>query len=214
MNRAQRQSGFTLIEIMLVLVIMGLVAAYVVVNAFGTNPSDKLKTEAQRFHAIATMASDFAVLNQLQFGLVIDDQRKSYHFVTLDDTDNWVPVEQNKAFTERELDSNYAVKLQLDGFEWESEDSLFTDNALFDETLSVSSDGVQIGNEEDIPPPPPQILFLSSGDVTEFTLTFEFADPQLGDDTFSVSSQGYLPLLHDLTISNSVVDNIANKERP
>ena len=203
---AQRQSGFTLIEIMLVLVIMGLVSAYVVVNAFGTNPSDKLKTEAQRFHAIATMASDFAVLNQLQFGLVIDDKRNSYHFVTLDDNDNWIPVEQNKAFTKRELDSDYALKLQLDGFEWETEDSLFSDNALFDETLSVSSDGVQIGKEEDIPPPPPQILFLSSGDITEFTLTFEFFDAQFGNETFSVSSQGYLPLNHDLTA--------ADKERP
>lgn len=200
MINPQRQSGFTLIEIMLVLVIMGLVAAYVVVNAFGSNPSDKLKTEAQRFHAIATMASDFAVLNQLEFGLVVDDKRNSYHFVTLDDDENWVPIESNKTFVERVLDAEYQIKLQLDGFAWETEDSMFNDNTLFDETLSVSSDSVQIGKDEDIPPPPPQVMFLSSGDITAFTLTFEFQDKQLGDESFNINSPGYLPLTHDLFV--------------
>ena len=97
----QRSSGFTLIEIMLVLVIMGLVAGYVVVNAFGNDPQDKLKSEAQRFHAVATLASDFAVLNQMEFGLVIDDKRNSYKFVFLDDNDEWVDVPENHAFVER-----------------------------------------------------------------------------------------------------------------
>lgn len=54
----RHSSGFTLIEIMLVLVIMGLVAGYVVVNAFGNDPQDKLKNEALRFHAVATLASE------------------------------------------------------------------------------------------------------------------------------------------------------------
>ena len=144
----RHSSGFTLIEIMLVLVIMGLVAGYVVVNAFGNDPQDKLKNEALRFHAVATLASDFAVLNQIEFGLVIDDQRNSYKFVFLDDNDKWVDVPDNPAFVEREIPEEMQIQLLLDGFEWESEETLFSSESLFSEALSVSTDSVQIGNEE------------------------------------------------------------------
>lgn len=196
----QHSSGFTLIEIMLVLVIMGLVASYVVVNAFGNDPQDKLKNEALRFHAVATLASDFAVLNQIEFGLVIDDQRNSYKFVFLDDNDKWVDVPDNPAFVEREIPEEMQIQLLLDGFEWESEETLFSSESLFSEALSVSTDSVQIGNEEDMPPPPPQVMFLSSGDLTEFTLRFRFFDLQISDAEFTVSSKGYLPLINDIAL--------------
>ncbi len=200
MPSRQRSYGFTLIEIMLVLVIMGLVAGYVVVNAFGNDPQDKLKSEAQRFHAVATLASDFAVLNQMEFGLVIDDKRNSYKFVFLDDNDEWVDVPENQAFVERELPEEMVMTLVLDGFEWASEESLFSSGSLFDEQLSVANDSVQIGNEEDMPPPPPQVMFLSSGDLTEFTLQFAFFDPVISDAQFTVSSKGYLPLINDIAL--------------
>lgn len=196
----QHSSGFTLIEIMLVLVIMGLVASYVVVNAFGNDPQDKLKNEALRFHAVATLASDFAVLNQIEFGLVIDDQRNSYKFVFLDDNDKWVDVPDNPAFVEREIPEEMQIQLLLDGFEWESEETLFSSESLFSEALSVSTDSVQIGNEEDMPPPPPQVMFLSSGDLTEFTLRFRFFDLQISDAEFTVSSKGYLPLINNIAL--------------
>lgn len=196
----RHSSGFTLIEIMLVLVIMGLVASYVVVNAFGNDPQDKLKNEALRFHAVATLASDFAVLNQIEFGLVIDDQRNSYKFVFLDDNDKWVDVPDNPAFVEREIPEEMQIQLLLDGFEWESEETLFSSESLFSEALSVSTDSVQIGNEEDMPPPPPQVMFLSSGDLTEFTLRFRFFDLQISDAEFTVSSKGYLPLINDIAL--------------
>lgn len=196
----RHSSGFTLIEIMLVLVIMGLVAGYVVVNAFGNDPQDKLKNEALRFHAVATLASDFAVLNQIEFGLVIDDQRNSYKFVFLDDNDKWVDVPDNPAFVEREIPEEIQIQLLLDGFEWESEETLFSSESLFSEALSVSTDSVQIGNKEDMPPPPPQVMFLSSGDLTEFTLRFRFFDLQISDAEFTVSSKGYLPLINDIAL--------------
>ncbi len=190
--------GFTLIEIMLVLVIMGLVAGYVVMNAFGMDPKDKLKAEAERFMVVSTMAADFAVLNQMQFGLVIDEERNRYHFAYLDDDNNWLPVTDQPAFAERQLDADYLINLKLDDFEWQSESSLFGDGGLFDETLSVANDTVNIGNTEDKPPPPPQIMLLSSGDITEFSVTFTLYDERTSDAEFTISSQGYLPLQHDI----------------
>ena len=66
------------------------------------------------------------------------------------------------------------------------------------ETLSVANDTVNIGNTEDKPPPPPQIMLLSSGDITEFSVTFTLYDERTSDAEFTISSQGYLPLQHDI----------------
>ena len=50
--------GFTLLEVMLVLLLMGLAAGYVMFNAFGASKSDLLKSQAQRLQVIVDMASD------------------------------------------------------------------------------------------------------------------------------------------------------------
>ena len=62
----QKQRGFTLLEVMLVLLLMGLAAGYVMFNAFGASKSDLLKSQAQRMQVLVDMASDYAVLNQQQ----------------------------------------------------------------------------------------------------------------------------------------------------
>ena len=67
-----KKAGFTLLEVMLVLLLMGLAAGYVMFNAFGASKSDLLKSQAQRLQVIVDMASDFAVLNQQQLGVRCD----------------------------------------------------------------------------------------------------------------------------------------------
>ena len=67
--------------------------------------------------------------------------------------------------------------MNLDDLPWDVEDRLF-DRELFDENLSVSDAGVEIGNEEEKKLPPPQILIMSSGEITPFVLSFNYE----GDD--------------------------------
>ena len=67
---ANRQRGFTLLEVMLVLLLMGLAAGYVIFNAFSTDPSEQLEREARRLQVVIDMASDYAVLNQQQLGIL------------------------------------------------------------------------------------------------------------------------------------------------
>lgn len=69
--------GFTLLEVMLVLLLMGLAAGYVMFNAFGASKSDLLKSQAQRLQVIVDMASDFAVLNQQQLGVRFEADKMS-----------------------------------------------------------------------------------------------------------------------------------------
>ena len=58
---------------------------------------------------------------------------------------------------------------------------------------SVSDEGVEIGNEEDVPPPHPQIMILSSGEITPFELKLKY----LGDDDefyYLLSAKDTIPL--------------------
>jgi len=179
-RKAAPMRGFTLLEVMLVLLLMGLAAGYVMFNAFGASQSDLLKAQAKRVQVIVDMASDFAVLNQQQLGLRIEEADREYYFVYLDDEDEWQRLEGEEIYEPHELPEPFSFTLNLDDLPWDVEDRLF-DRDLFDETLSVSDEGVEIGNEEDKKLPPPQILIMSSGEITPFSLTFNY-EPDFGGE--------------------------------
>ena len=162
-----------MLEVMLVLLLMGLAAGYVMFNAFGASKSDLLKSQAQRLQVIVDMASDYAVLNQQQLGIRVEQAENSYYFVYLDDEDEWQRVEDEKMYAPYTLPEPFTLTLNLDDLPWDEEDSLF-DRDLFDENLSVSDAGVDIGSEEEKTLPPPQILIMSSGEITPFSLMFNY----------------------------------------
>ncbi len=170
--RHHRALGFTLLEVMLVLLLMGLAAGYVMFNAFGASQSDLLKSQASRLQVLTDMASDYAVLNQRQMGIRFEEQDSEYFFVYLDEEDEWQRIEDEEIYQAHTLPEPFTYTLNLDDLPWETDEQLF-DREIFDESLSVSDAGVQIGEEEE-PIKPPQVLIMSSGEITPFTLTFNF----------------------------------------
>ena len=163
----------------MVLFMIGVTAAVVMYNSFSASQSDRLHEQVKRLQVVFDMASDFAILNQQQLGLYVDEEEGTYHFAILDEEDEWQPINDVPTFAQQELPIEFTMELNLDDLPWNNEDSLF-DRGVFDESLSVSEDGVEIG-EDDEPPPPPQILILSSGDITPFSLVFSY-EPEFGDD--------------------------------
>ena len=194
-NVRKQQTGFTLIEIMLVLALMGLMISVVSYTALGTNNYDKVNQQAKRFQVVFDMASDYAILNQVQLGIRIDEEENTYTYVALDDDDDWVELAGQKLFESYQLPEDMTLQLFLDDLPWQQEEQLF-DRSLFDEELSVSDDGVEIGNEEDIVPPPPQLFLLSSGDLTPFELTITFEDTFSNEDpiTFTLRAKNVTPI--------------------
>nr|WP_136250868.1 type II secretion system minor pseudopilin GspH [Ningiella ruwaisensis] len=189
LGQQKRIKGFTLIELLAVIFIIGLVVSLVSFTVIGEDPQDKIEEQTRRLQVIFDMASDYAVLNQMQLGLRIDDKEMSYEFVALDDEQKWSPIDTQAIFSKTQLPEHVTLELTLEGLEWQSEDSLF-DSRIFDETLSVSEDSVQIGNEEDIEPEPPQVLILSSGEITPFELRLIFDEPFSNDPPFFFALQG------------------------
>ena len=189
--------GFTLLEVMLVLLIMGLAASTLVYNFSGQDPQEQLRQQSQRFEVVFNMASDYAILNQQTLGLRVEDgkDKNSYHFLRLDEQQQWQLIEGDATFATHKVPSDYRLKLQLDDLPWDNSDSFF-DNKVFDEELSVSSDGVQIGKEEEKRPEPPQVLILPSGDISSFSLLFSYI-PEFGSVEpvyYRVNGQDAAPL--------------------
>lgn len=195
--RGRRQSGFTLLEVMLVLLLMGLVVGTVSFTSLSSSKEAELEEQARRFQVVVDMVSDYAVLNQLQIGLRIETaetEDNGYYFVTLDEEQQWQRFEPERLFTPVQLEEAFFLELQLEDLPWQQEDSLF-DNRLFDENLSVSEESVDIGDEEK-QLPPPQILILSSGEITPFSLTFGF-EPVFSSEApvyFQVMAEDMPPL--------------------
>lgn len=183
---------------MLVLALMGLIMATVSYTVFSKNIEQEIEKEVQRLQVVFNMASDYAVINQAELGLRLDEEKQTYEFVHLDDDERWTAVEGVKHFAIRELPQGVQLDLILEGLAWQEEDSLF-DNRIFDEELSVRDAAVDIGPEEDKEPPPPQIFILSSGEITPFELTIEYEPQDSSEDTFLFVLQGIdtVPLLRE-----------------
>ncbi|MEP4890844.1 MAG: type II secretion system minor pseudopilin GspH [Aliiglaciecola sp.] len=189
-------SGFTLIEIMAVLAIMGIVISVISFNNFAPTPSEELEKQAKRFQIVVDMASDFAVLNQQEIGIRIEPETAEYIFMWLDDEQNWQLLEGQQAFGRYQLPEPYSLELELDDLPWVEESNLFSDG-IFDESLSFDEDRVDIGNEEEEKKlPPPQIMLLSSGDVTPFSLTMMYEPDFSNDDPvyFKLNSYDTVPI--------------------
>jgi general secretion pathway protein H len=189
MHIQSKSKGFTLLELILVIAVIGLIVSVVSFNVIGRDPTDEVEQETRRLQVLVDMASDYAVLNQKQLGLRIDDEAMTYEFVALNKEDKWRPIDAQPIFALATMPEFVSLELNLGDLPWVSEDRLF-DTRLFDESLSVSDEGVEIGSEEDIEPPPPQILLLSSGEITPFELRIRYDEPFGQNEPFFFTLEG------------------------
>ena len=111
---AKRQSrGFTLIEILVVIVIVGTVLSIVVLS-IGIVPEDEeLKTERTRLAALMETVQDEAMMQGREFGLEI--MTASYRFVEFDPfTREWTDVPNDELYRLRNLPDGVEFELYID----------------------------------------------------------------------------------------------------
>jgi general secretion pathway protein H len=114
----QRQVGFTLLELLAVIVIIGIVISFASLS-IGQNSSRIAQEEAQRLQALIKLSSDEAVLQGREFSLEFDRQR--YRFLELLEGD-WLPVKEDPLLRERALPEALEVQLSLEGVDTNFED--------------------------------------------------------------------------------------------
>jgi len=196
-DRTHQESGFTLLEIMLVIFLMGMMVTGVVMTMSSAGPDRQLKQEAARFIGVLELAEEEALLSSIEMGLVIEEQQ--YQFVYLDDNDKWAAFTDSKFFAKKELQEDMLLTLELAGLK--AQGSLLGDRKLFadDDGLFEDNGGLFEGDDKQARIEP-DIFIYSSGEITDFTLTFTYMDADLGDSSIKVQFDEYGDLMINSTM--------------
>jgi general secretion pathway protein H len=190
LRNTKRQQGFTLIEVMLVIVIVGLMVSVVQFSASGNKAETILEQSSKRFAGIFDIAAEYGMLNNIELGLMID--KKGYQFLGYDGV-GWTDVSENELFKHYQLPEGVELVLQLDDLPLEEpqlfDSKLFSElqdeNAEddFDSDSDSADDKNSRGNKNNTGNTNkkekkliPQVYMLSGGDITPFSLRFQFVE--------------------------------------
>jgi general secretion pathway protein H len=161
-----RQAGFTLLEVLIVALLMGLVASAVTLSMNVAGPEQMLKKPARRFIAATEMVLDESVLSGQFIGIVIDEDQ--YEFVFYQEG-KWMPVEQDRLLSAEKMDAGITLYIVIDGMPLVQEDE--QNESWFDEPFIDEK-----SEEEKKKHPEPQILLFPSGEMTPFELGFNMTN--------------------------------------
>jgi len=143
-------SGFSLLELLVVIVIISILFTFTTLAIRGTSPEELIQTEAQRLDRLVQLALEEAILKGQEYGL--EFKPDSYRFLLYFEN-RWQPLDNDDLLRERQLPENMELELEVEQIDvLVEEDSANTD-------------------EEDEEKPDPQVFFLSSGEITpEFSV--------------------------------------------
>ncbi len=181
----KREAGFTLVELMMVIFVVGIMAGLVVMT-IGGNSARELKKDTSRIQQLLVMAQDEAVFSGQEIGFFIDRDQQFYGFLSFDNQKlTWEPMEK-EAFAQRELPEGARLDLDIDGAPVDlkkiHKEAMGKKESL-DNWLTVSDSKEVKGNKDKRNKVTPSLLFFSDGHYTPFRLQ---VSSQLAKDSMYV----------------------------
>jgi general secretion pathway protein H len=167
--------GFTLVELLVVLVIIGALVGLAVLSTGIAGPSRELRNEAERLAGLIGVLVEEAVLDNSEYGLRLEPDR--YQVLRFDEQKAlWSPV--GKA--PHKLPAWARLAFELEG------DAL---RLAGSRTAPQDQQDPADADEESAEPLVPQLLILSSGELSPFRLELQDTHPngvrlQLSSDGF------------------------------
>lgn len=159
-----RQAGFTLIEILVVLVVIGLLASLAVMTMGGSSRDREMENEVRELYLLMQTASEQAVLNNTELGLILDEG--GYRFVAWEDRSGEWKEPAEPMFRLRRFPEWITV------------------------TEYIENDTPRLASEEDRLRP--DVVFFSSGETTPFELEFTLGRDDSRMHT--IASDGFSPM--------------------
>ena len=156
--QALKTKGFTLLELLVVIVLLGIVSSFAMLSLNITGLESELDEEARKIHALIMLAKEDAIIQAQEVALKIDKQ--TYYFEYWDgDKEAWI-AKTEKVFRQRKLHDGLTLRLESEA------KKLFVKS----NNNSKSKDDIENGT----------VYFLSSGEQSEFTIKIAIKDePQV-----------------------------------
>jgi general secretion pathway protein H len=146
-----RSRGFTLVEILVVVVIMAVVISMAVLSIGVTGRDSQLDEESRRIEGLVDLLHERAVLEGRDFGILIEPA--GYEFLVYDTArSRWRAINDEHEFRHRELPKGVTLQLELD-------------------SQVVVLKPIERKGASDEAPPAPQVAIAASGEGTPFRLT-------------------------------------------
>lgn len=152
-RRRHPAAGFTLLELMVVLVLIGIILTFAVLSLRGDKLAEEMERESRRLATLVSLANDEAVLRGEELAIRFTDT--GYNFLVLSAA-GWQQRADDKLLRPRTLPAGMLVRVEVDG----------------------DPPGLQRREEDDDEDDrkeiiTPQVFILSSGEMTPFSAIFE-----------------------------------------
>ena len=194
-----RSSGFTLIEIMIVVVIIGVISAGVLLSVNLTGRDNELEKESDRLLTLVNYAREQSEMQTREYGIVVHED--GYQFVAYDTRRRlWRQIYEDEALRLRKLPDGLDFKLVVDARpvvlvptgevkppdpkDKKAKPKTLADVKSLDDASSLkgaTTTGKKLGEDsgglgsalDEAKKVTPQIMIYSNGDLSSFEITVE-----------------------------------------
>ncbi|MCK4834310.1 MAG: type II secretion system minor pseudopilin GspH [Gammaproteobacteria bacterium] len=162
---AGREKGFTLLELLVVVVIVAILFTYTTLAIRSDSAEDTIKKEAHRMERLVQLALEEAILRGEEYGIEV--HLDGYRFLRF--TENqWLPLSGDKILRARALPIEMELEMRLEETEIIID---MTADTMSEQELDLDADNDD--ETKDSKKAKPQIYLLSSGEITpEFDIRF------------------------------------------
>jgi general secretion pathway protein H len=181
---SSRQAGFTLLEILVVMVIIAILSAGAILSLSAFGQDRELENESDRLVTLLNYAHEQADLQTRELGLYCGEH--GYRFLAFDArTNQWGDIGDDDALRKRDLPVGLTLRLAVEGRpvvlpkpgEDKAADAKASGSNKPDglksgdvRTLDLKSGDLKLGAPAELKP---HVMIFSNGDLTSFELTLE-----------------------------------------
>jgi general secretion pathway protein H len=152
-------AGFTLLEMLVVVLIIGIVMSFAVLSLGGDRRGEALSREAHQFVELLRLAAEQTVLRGEEWGVQLGVDE--YRFLVYTDK-GWAVQGEDPLFRARTLTQGTELDVELEGRE-----------IVLGDTLDTKTEGLaDQADKDDADTLKPTLFILSSGEISPFVARF------------------------------------------